>query len=336
MKTKIIYISGCEVFDMRDVRAAFDEVRAALGLSTDTILFGVPVDNDSALDLPSENVAAVADTPVVESVTGESEPVVAPEPVVETVVAVESEPEITIAPEMETVTESEIVAEIAPETHEDTETVIPITSILTAVSAPVEAAPESVVADEPVIVDEPVVAPESDAPIAADEIDEPVITDVAIDSELAAPTIDDSVTETVTIGDMITDDAPVPPMEKSLEQLLESMKPLREDMAGEDVVASDDFVTETDEVPTFDTDPDTDATLAQLASEFAENQDKIIDSKPRETSGKIGKLKNILPFKKAKRDDSGLMGDLFGWAGIAANDDDFAMPGFFTNAAGKK
>jgi hypothetical protein len=48
--------------------------------------------------------------------------------------------------------------------------------------------------------------------------------------------------------------------------------------------------------------------------------------------GKIGKLKNILPFKKARHDDSGLMGDLFGWAGVAANDEDFTIPGFFTNA----
>ena len=37
-----------------------------------------------------------------------------------------------------------------------------------------------------------------------------------------------------------------------------------------------------------------------------------------------------------KRVDTGLMGDLFGWAGIAANDEDFTIPGFFTNAAAKK
>jgi hypothetical protein len=41
-----------------------------------------------------------------------------------------------------------------------------------------------------------------------------------------------------------------------------------------------------------------------------------------------------MPFKKAKRDDGGLMGDLFGWAGIAANDDDFSIPGFFTKKQG--
>ncbi len=30
------------------------------------------------------------------------------------------------------------------------------------------------------------------------------------------------------------------------------------------------------------------------------------------------------------------MGDLFGWAGVAANDEDFSIPGFFTTAASKK
>ena len=73
-----------------------------------------------------------------------------------------------------------------------------------------------------------------------------------------------------------------------------------------------------------------------MASEFAENQDKIVTPQKSQPQGKIGKLKNILPFKKAKRDDNGIMGDLFGWAGIAANDDDFTIPGFFANAAKKQ
>ena len=40
MKTKIIYISGNEVFDMRDIRAAFDQVRAALNLLLGGTMFG--------------------------------------------------------------------------------------------------------------------------------------------------------------------------------------------------------------------------------------------------------------------------------------------------------
>ena len=141
---------------------------------------------------------------------------------------------------------------------------------------------------------------------------------------------------------MITDDAPDAPVEKTLEQLLESMTPLREDVIEDTTNTSDvDAVDETndnssmDDTVNIDMD-DTDATLEQLAAEFAENQDKIPTPSKNEPHSKIGKLKNILPFKKAKRDDSGLMGDLFGWAGIAANDDDFSIPGFFTNAASKK
>ena len=48
MKTKIIYISGDEIFDIADIRAAFEEVRGALNLSKDTVLFGVPVDSEDA------------------------------------------------------------------------------------------------------------------------------------------------------------------------------------------------------------------------------------------------------------------------------------------------
>jgi len=120
-----------------------------------------------------------------------------------------------------------------------------------------------------------------------------------------------------------------PPQLKKHEQLLESMTPLREDVNTNN--ATDDTTNDWDNDVSL-TETDTDATLAQLASEFAENEDKIVASPKTETHGKIGKLKNILPFKKAKRDDSSLMGDLFGWAGVAANDDDFSIPGFFTQA----
>ncbi len=107
------------------------------------------------------------------------------------------------------------------------------------------------------------------------------------------------------------------------------MTPLREDVTPHVDVASAE--PDVSEMPIINSD-NTDATLAQLASEFALNEDKIPSAPKSETSGKIGKLKNILPFKKAKREDNSLMGDLFGWAGIAANDEDFSIPGFFTPA----
>ena len=46
-----------------------------------------------------------------------------------------------------------------------------------------------------------------------------------------------------------------------------------------------------------------DATLQQLASEFAENQDKITSSAKSSSRSKIGKLRNILPFKQQKKSD---------------------------------
>lgn len=303
MKTKIIYISGNEVFEMSEIRTAFDSVRAALGLDKDTILFGVPVDADNALsgvDITlATNVAPVVE-PIIETVAkAEIEPVV--EPIVEPVV------------------------DIVPETPA-AEPVIPILSILSAQETPTEPAVEAVA--EPVA--EPVLESVVDAVVepATETVETAIISDINVNAELSAPvdTVDDAV-ETVTIGDMITDAAPVPQMEKTLEELLETMAPLREDVQSEPVP----------EIPAdiFDGD-DTDATLAQLATEFADTQDKIPATPRASTTGKIGKLKNILPFKKAKRDDNGLMGDLFGWAGIAANDEDFSIPGFFTPAASKK
>ena len=75
--------------------------------------------------------------------------------------------------------------------------------------------------------------------------------------------------------------------------------------------------------------------MEQLATEFAENQDKIAAETKSSSRSKIGKLRNILPFKQSKHKDTGL-GDLFGWAGIAANDEEFSVPGFFTSTAAKK
>ena len=154
-------------------------------------------------------------------------------------------------------------------------------------------------------------------------------------------------TQRVTIEDMISDEAPDAPIEKTLEQLLESMTPLREDITEEQIETTDidteinydesdnetSYISDTNDLNNSE---ETDATLEQLAAEFAETEDKISTNTKPENHSKIGKLKNILPFKKAKKEDSGIMGDLFGWAGIAANDEDFSIPGFFTNAASKK
>ncbi len=347
MKTKIIYISGNEVFEMTQIRATFEEVRSALGLDNDTILFGVPVDSDSALacapDRPVSTDAGSTDVVQSHVVT---EPVVdTPEDVIQNAsVVCESEPVVTEkpqkksrarravnkdAPATDAVVDIEITENISPDSI-DSDKVIPILSILSAQED------ETNIPDAPVAEDAaPIVASSVDVVVDATVDTEPVsetvvISDVDINSQLVAPVAtDDAVVEKITIGDMIEDAAPVAPVEKTLEQLLESMTPLREDVTLDDTDTSPDSEIDDDASVS---DADTDATLAQLASEFAQTEDKIVTPARNESQGKIGKLKNILPFKKAKRDDNSLMGDLFGWAGVAANDEDFSIPGFFTQA----
>ena len=314
MKTKIIYISGGEKFEMSEIRAAFDEVRNAMGLDNNTILFGVPVDSDDALQKTQDN----------ESITVVADDIVPTDDVLPTVtesilpeIANEIEPEIIeITPEITVIAENtqdaeeteiielnvvdEISDDNAPEQIEPDSTVVPILSVLGGQES--ENTPE----DEPKAIQS-----ESEAQVD----NQPEIKN-------------DVVAEKISLDDVADDEEPVITSEKTLEQLLESMTPLREDTPPEHSNVSD-FITPDDQ-------DDTDATLAQLASEFAQNEDKITPNTKNETTGKIGKLKNILPFKKAKRDDSGLMGDLFGWAGIAANDEDFSIPGFFTQNAKKQ
>lgn len=323
MKTKIIYISGNEVFEMAQIRAAFEEVRGALGLGADTVLFGVPVDADDALtNVATNTTQVITETQIIETVKEPTPEIIdTVEPETDAVQEPESIPEIipeetVVEPVVESIVEP--VVEEAPEITAEAESdkIIPILSILSANDK----------ADTSVA--EPEIAPTMDVTERASEPD-------------VAESID---ALTVSIDDVVTDDAPVAEREKTLEELLESMTPLGEDIISDtepdtnatpeeaiDDVDNDDFsISMTDDMA------DTDATLAQLANEFAQTQDKIPESPKPSGNGKIGKLKNILPFKKAKRDDNGIMGDLFGWAGIAANDEDFSIPGFFTGVAGQK
>ena len=298
MKTKIIYISGNELFDVRDIRAAFDEVRTALSLAPDTVLFGVPVDSDDALT------------------TAQNEPDVVPDVVVNQIVEDTPiqpktiEPEVNhaakVVPISKSIKPSGTISE--PESVESENSVAPsVVPILSVLGSKSDEDEHEENFDDEKSVNEP--------------------TDIDSESENI---IDNSEieTETVTINDMIADEAPAPEHEKTLEELLESMTPLGEDPEKTEPSPSDISDEEVQKSPNK-SDNDIDITLEKLATEFVENQDKIgIPPKPA-SRGKIGKLKNILPFKKAKHDDSGLMGDLFGWAGVAANDDEFTVPGFF-------
>lgn len=399
MKTKIIYISGNEIFDMADIRAAFDEVRTALNLGGDTVLFGVPVDTDDAgfgaINIPTASATTAmadipteiepADAPVSEITPTEipqntsEQPIiekpkrtprrtrarmpqtasddVAPQPVADDVATSIPADDVVMAPAADDVIPAPVIDETpaadddVTETTADATPVIPILSVLAGgAQSGAMAAPTAATEPDAGTIDTTAAAATNDDDATNDdaEINDEPIADDDINAVMPTPhTIQTesetivTITEKVTIEDMLTDEAPAPAVEKTLEQLLEKMTPLREDHVDTmdaapipeyEPAAADEPIAEPD-VPQIS---DTDATLAQLASEFAENEDKIVPMPRAENHGKIGKLKNILPFKKAKRDDAGLMGDLFGWAGIAANDDEFSIPGFFTNAASKK
>ena len=342
MKTKIIYISGSEIFEMADVRAALEEVRGALNLSRDTILFGVPVDAESAFAATTDNadvvatvtahvaaddvVADVADAPHIDEIVdtvADAAPDVAPAgttPTEEAAVVEEAAPVETPAPkkratrarkakkEEAAVSDADATADAATSVESAP---IPILSVLAAKTDPVvEDMPSPDVEDTDNVTEEVAADTENiedtedienaleETPVAADE---PVVT-------LVQEVKEEVVVETVALDDMIDDDMPVDAGEKTLEELLESMKPLREDMPKAPVVAA---ASVDDDFSPIDISADTDATLEQLAAEFAQNEDKIGDAPKQAGRGKIGKLKNILPFKKVKRDDNGLMGDLF-------------------------
>lgn len=276
MKTKIIYISGNEVFDAADIRTAFKEVRSTLGLSSDTVLFGVPVDSDDCGIMTTEKTNKKNPENLNTNKTQETDKI-------------------------------------------DDETVIPILSVLNTES------------DDNFEEDE--VNEEDNIQSNETELEEETIesiNDKIEDDDIQSNEIEnDSVfEETIEIEEIINEEIDEYDEEKTLEQLLEKMTPLRADNKlkelSSEIIESDMSLDETNN------------TLEQLATEFASTQDEIVENKKSENTGKIGKLKNILPFKKAKREDSGLMGDLFGWAGIAANDDEFSMPDFFSNTASKK
>jgi len=317
MKTKIIYISGNEIFDMADIRAAFDEVRVALNLDKNTVLFGVPVDADDAGFMNKntesteqiESVIPVADVKesVIESDTITESVVkpeqIAPEPVIEeptkkrgrtkkTTIKLDSE-EISDEPDVN------IEQNTQKSPDDASEKIVPILSVLSTKDSSVqEDLPEP---DDETLDEEP-------------EIIEDVTNESVVQiSDLPEP-------DTEEINDMDT--------EPDLEKLLSEMKPLEEDILDEDTDSKTTVADEPEE-------ENIDATLEQLATEFVQTQDKIASASKSSSRSKIGKLRNILPFKQSKHYDQGL-GDLFGWAGVAANDEEFSVPGFFTSASPKK
>ena len=309
MKTKIVYISGNEVFDMADIRAAFEEVRCALNLDKETVLFGVPVDADDAGLIAKEPEISTENTTIVEDVK-DSEPEIqeASEQIISPIEdEIIDEPVIEEKPKKRARKEKVKDVESEPITEEPEEKIVPIMSILSATTEE----------EEPV---ETVI--EQTSEIITQEIE-------TVEEEPVAQEIPEETVEDIDEQE-ITDNEDAEEEEVDLEKLLSEMTPLQEDIL-EDKKTSEP----TPEPEYADDDISVDATLEQLATEFAENQDKIASSNKSSSRSKIGKLRNILPFKQSKHKDQGL-GDLFGWAGVAANDEDFSVPGFFTNVASKK
>lgn len=332
MKTKIIYISGGEIFNMNDVRDAFETVRRELNLGMDTVLFGVPVDAEDALGGQFESKTDA--TNVIESVPAQKDIV---EPVEKENVDIdvpvkkatkrtkkkvieETVEEIVSGSQIVDEEKPEIIKEIEPVADETSSTpnkeVISILSVLNTDDVNNDA--DLVSGDQDDTKDDI-----KDIDLSIDILDQEPDLATQIVDEFDANNVDDKIatveTQVMTVNEIDEEDS-------QLEKLLQSVQSLHED---KDETAPELQVIDN----TID---ETDATLEKLANEFVENQDKIENTtKSSARGGRIGKLKNILPFKKAKRNESSLMGDLFGWAGVAANDEEFAIPEFFPTAVKK-
>ena len=321
MKTKIIYISGTEIFDMRDIRAAFEEVRTALNLDKTTVLFGVPVD--------AEDAGFATKTPDLAVEQEKIEPVeIAPEPVIETTI-VEEITEITPIQEttdekIESVAEEQPIKKRGRPRKEDK-----IETVVEPVKETIDEPAEDSTDEQPEETKETVVPILSVLAVKEEDIVPDVVEEETENDIAVIPEINDEIVEPVDETETSENEIIEEDDAAKLERLLSAMKPLEEDILEEQHL--DDIAKDQDS----ESDSSFDATLEQLASEFIENQDKIAAEAKQTSRSKIGKLRNILPFKQSKHKDSGL-GDLFGWAGIAANDEDFSVPGFFTSAASKK
>ncbi|MCQ2599048.1 MAG: hypothetical protein MJ187_01570 [Alphaproteobacteria bacterium] len=371
MKTKIIYISGSEFFDMSDIRTAFEQVRTAASLPTDTVLFGIPVDSDDALatintnnikisisnetnkmdENPQTNVPEITENTITSDITDNDNNTISQNDQVS--VTDTDTPKIPKKSRRRIKTESEPVLnhKDTPHTVDETDitsisttdaTPVPILSVLAKHNNNTESVSQSDATDIPDykptsgIVSETSETIDDSNDVEQNTIEQSQKNPISIDEEIVANE-PDTTDQIENIADKIAEN---PPMEiTTLEELLDGMEPLSEfHETKQSIVSWDESSTEnTTTYQTTDatTEDGTDMTLEKLAKDLLNSENQYSET-PHESHSKIGKLKNILPFKKAKRDDSGIMGmgDLFGWAGVA-NDDDFTMPGFFTSTSKK-
>lgn len=301
MKTKIIYISGSEIFDMADIRSAFEEVRGALNLDKDTVLFGVPVDADDAglettKSVDNELPSAMAETIDITAVPESIEPteIQEPEPVVEKTIKKRTSSRKKTTEES---TETKVETETSETTDEAVEKIVPILSILS-------------------VNNEDSVEPAEQETTENIEIIEDVVQETTVTEE---KTPEESAEEQTN-------------EESGLDELLSSMTPLEDIVPEPKEQTNEEIIIDTDNTKDEE---NIDETLKQLATEFVKKQDSMPSTKSS-GNGRLGKLRKYLPFKpQTKKEDPGL-DNLFDWAGSAANDEDFSVPGFFTNIASKK
>jgi len=365
LKTKIIYISGGEVFDRNDIKNAFDEIKKTLNWDSDMVLFGVPVDEESVgannyspIDVSESestddigtnqqsatclgeakrrrisNQQSDPDTP--QHVVSESEVVDAftsdpPAPVKKTrkrkqqtvvganIIRPVDTSEVGAFPSLASLagndkcaqtdiseSESSIAVEtnrkpVAPQRSEGGSTILGIIRpVVDATNSATDSYGFETIADENASKSE-IRNPSRRSEAKTDQKSEIIIT------EIDAPD-----------GMMVS----VEESTKTIEDIFRELGAMKEDKPV-DLSVYDG--TDSDAVAD-------DAAIAALAREFADQNDVLETDEPAPKSGKISKIKNILPFKKIKKGDGSMLGDLFGWAGIAANDEDdrFQIPDFF-------
>ena len=296
MKTKIIYISGSETATPADVRLAFDEVRNTLNLGADTVLFGVPLEenveahNLSAGALAKVDCAQPEPEPVAEVI--EPEPIQKPKRTrkPKTAAVAENVGAHTLSAEALAKVDCAQSTTIAEPAHEK---VIPILSVLTGGKS------------DKVNIEADVIPAQAGTPAETPKIQKERET-------IVKETVDNFLDEDLPASD----DTP-----KTIEDIFKNLTPLPEEKIVEprmddESERSADYLEENE-------------TLAKLAAEFVDSQNLAVPPTPPARGGRMEKLKNILPFKKAKKDEPSMLGDLFGWAGIAANDEEIQVPGFF-------
>jgi len=311
MKTKIIYISGGEVFPPHQVRAAFDAVRSMLGLDQDTVIFGVPVDSDNVMDVADTNVAPI------------------PSKVIEFPLAKEEE-------KAEPKRKKREVAEQAPPPP------TPILSVIDAVKPTEEPKEEIDVSSRGAALDanpEPVKEQGAEK-VSEEKKSRPPSPSQVPDNFSARPkNFRDDTQDSMLVE--ATDEDSV----QSIEDIFAGIPPLTEDRPRDLTTKSEAADEEEAATPApkisesrYPMSGGDDATLSKLAAEFVASQSgAAAKSDEVAKGGKIGRLKNILPFKKKEKSEPSVLGDLFGWAGVAANDDsdNFAMPDFFQMGTGR-